>query len=269
MITVVAISKLRPAVKWHGGKAYLARRIIRLLPPHGRYVEPYAGGLSVLLNKSRVPAEVAGDLDADLMGFYRVLVGRMGELMGRLGALEYRAETFDWACQDRDQGDPLESAVRFIVRHRFSRGGLGKTFAWSDRLRGGRPGDFNAWETIKAELPAIAARLRGVRLECRDGFEAIREHAGPGTLFYLDPPYPHSTRTATATYRHEMMPNDHAALLDLVTHARGMVAISGYANPLYNRALARWDRHEFESACHAGQNQRKGRRTEVLWVKRT
>jgi DNA adenine methylase len=260
-------TKLRPAVKWHGGKNYLARRIVGLLPPHERYVEPYAGGLSVLLNKPPVPVEVAGDLDVGLIGFYRVLTARTAELMDRLDALEYRAETFEWASRPGPENDPLNAAVRFIVRHRFSRGGLGKTFAWSERLRGGRPGDLNAWETIKGQLPAIATRLREVRLECRSALAAIREHDGPGTLFYLDPPYPHATRTATGTYRHEMTPDDHAELLELASHTGGMVAISGYAYPLYDRALARWDRHEFDMPNHSGQTRTKERRMEVLWIK--
>jgi DNA adenine methylase len=260
---------MRPAVKYHGGKYYQARRIIGFLPAHERYVEPYAGGLNVLLNKPRVTVEIAGDLDAGLIGLYRVLVGRTGELMDRLRTIEYRAETFDWACQAPTSDDPMESAVRFLVRHRFSRGGMGRTFAWSERKRGGRPGDLNAWETFKAQLPAVAARLLGVRLECRNALETIREHDGPGVLVYCDPPYLHSTRTATEVYRHEMTPDDHAALLELVTHARGMVAVSGYANPLYDRALSRWYRHEFDMPNHSGQGREKERRAEVLWIRRT
>jgi DNA adenine methylase len=53
---------MRPAVKRHGGKHYLARRIIARLPGHRAYVEPFAGGLSVLINKRPCPIEVAGDL---------------------------------------------------------------------------------------------------------------------------------------------------------------------------------------------------------------
>ena len=38
-------STLRPPVKWHGGKHYLARRICELFPAHHTYVEPFGGQL--------------------------------------------------------------------------------------------------------------------------------------------------------------------------------------------------------------------------------
>ena len=36
-------STLRPPVKWHGGKHYVARRICELFPAHHTYVEPFGG----------------------------------------------------------------------------------------------------------------------------------------------------------------------------------------------------------------------------------
>lgn len=45
------MSKLTGPLKWHGGKSYLADWIISLMPKHLHYVEPYAGGLAVLLAK--------------------------------------------------------------------------------------------------------------------------------------------------------------------------------------------------------------------------
>jgi hypothetical protein len=41
-------SKLRPALKTHGGKAYLARRIVSRPPSHRAYIEAFAGGLGYL-----------------------------------------------------------------------------------------------------------------------------------------------------------------------------------------------------------------------------
>ena len=38
-------------LKWHGGKYYLAAKIVALMPPHLHYVEPFFGGGAVLLDR--------------------------------------------------------------------------------------------------------------------------------------------------------------------------------------------------------------------------
>jgi DNA adenine methylase len=260
------LAKLRPAVKWHGGKAYLAREIVRRMPAHTSYVEPFAGGLSVLLNKPRSAREVVGDLNGDLIGFYRCLQDRERDLLERLGAISYTPQSFAWSLEPGTNDDLITAAARFIVKHRFSRGGLGKTFAWSKRLRGGQPGDKNAWETIRDHLPRIAERLEGVEIHQAPALELIRRHDGPETLFYLDPPYLPESRTARKIYAHEMSRQDHSALLECIAGIRGMVILSGYRSSLYDHALASWERHEIEKPNNAGQGKTKERRTEVLWL---
>lgn len=37
--------KAQSVIKWHGGKFYLARRIVALMQSHRVCVEPFAGGL--------------------------------------------------------------------------------------------------------------------------------------------------------------------------------------------------------------------------------
>jgi DNA adenine methylase len=56
----------RPLVRYHGGKWKLAGWILRHLPAHRVYVEPYGGGGSVLLQKARSYAEIYNDLDAEI-----------------------------------------------------------------------------------------------------------------------------------------------------------------------------------------------------------
>src|SRR5262249_55750474 len=54
-------------LKWHGGKSYLAGRIVKMMPQHTQYVEPFAGGLAVLLAKEpEGVSEVVNDLHRDL-----------------------------------------------------------------------------------------------------------------------------------------------------------------------------------------------------------
>jgi site-specific DNA-adenine methylase len=73
-------------LKWHGGKnafnGKLARWITSLMPPHLHYVEPFAGGLAVLLAKNPDGvSDVVNDLDGDLLNFWRVLADETAELL--------------------------------------------------------------------------------------------------------------------------------------------------------------------------------------------
>jgi DNA adenine methylase len=260
------LAKLRPAVKWHGGKGRFAREIVALLPAHETYVEPFAGGLSVLLNKPRSTREVAGDLNGDLIRLYRCLQNRKRDLLEKLGDIPYARDSFVWSLEPGKDDDQVTAAARFIVKHRFSRGGLGRSFSWSKRPRSGQPGDKNAWETICCMLPKIAERLEGVEIHQAPALALIRLLDGHETLFYCDPPYLPESRTARKIYAHEMSSDDHAELLGAIAQVRGMVILSGYRSALYDHALVSWERHEFEKPNNAGQGKTKERRTEVLWL---
>jgi DNA adenine methylase len=268
-MSLVAAKKLRPLVKWHGGKTYLARRIISLFPPHEVYVEPFAGGLSVLLNKRPAREEVASDLNRGLIETYRAVQEHAGAMWERLGWLTYNGATFEDAKR-RDEGDfdsdPVDRASNFVVRNRFSRGGLGKDFAWSDRLRGGQPGDVNAWETIVKDFPEVARRLKSVRFYNLPAVDVITSWESPETLVYADPPYVHETRTTRKAYDHEMTRDDHERLLVVLKETPSMVFLSGYRNDLYDTALAGWKRHEFDMPNHSGQGKSKQRRVECVWT---
>jgi DNA adenine methylase len=243
-----------------------------MLPQHRVYVEPFAGGLSVLLNKRRSAVEVAGDLDCDLMRFWTCLRDEPTDLIRGLEIVEYSRSEFEQACElmgshDLDATNTrVEVAVAYLIRNRMSRGGRGRSFGWSKRLRGGRPGDLNAWHTIRKILPTIAARLRHVELYRADAFDLIAQYDNRDTLFYLDPPYLHATRTARVAYDHEMSDEAHMRLLDTILDVRGMVVLSGYHHPLYDHALREWERHEFERPNDSAQTKVKSRRVEVLWL---
>jgi len=83
--------KVVPPLKWHGGKYYLFKTILALMPPHLHYVEPFFGGGQVLFGRDPADrslwwpertsdgrevdgvSEVVNDIDANLMNFYQVL----------------------------------------------------------------------------------------------------------------------------------------------------------------------------------------------------
>jgi DNA adenine methylase len=263
-----ATKKIRPPLKWHGGKTYLARRIVDLFPEHQVYVEPFLGGGSVLLNKPPSREEVAGDCYGTLINAWYFLQARPAGIY--LAGIPYSEKTFDWAVELMESNRVLaedDSAVAFIVRNRMSRGGLGKDFAWSERLRGGQPGDLNAWKTfINNDLPMIQDRIKEVRFVADDALATIEENDREGAVIYCDPPYLHETRTHVKAYAHEMTREDHVKLLETLKGCKGRVFLSGYANSLYDLMLAGWTRHEFSMPNHSGQGKTKQRRVECVWT---
>jgi DNA adenine methylase len=186
-------------LKWHGGKSYLARRIIARMPRHLHYVEPFAGGLAVLL--ARNPAdpdlwlpphkgvsEVVNDLNERLVNFWRVLreEGLFRRFHRQVQAVPLSRRAWEEAHVHARGTDPVADAVAFFVDCRQSLAGrmTGFTPVTRTRLRRGMNGNISEWLGAIDGLPLVHARLRQVLVECRPAVELIRREDGPGTLFY-------------------------------------------------------------------------------------
>lgn len=275
------MSEITPPLKWHGGKHYLAKQFVALMPPHLHYVEPYAGGLAVLLERDpndptlwlaphKGVSEVANDLNGELVNFWRVLQDRalFPEFARRCQATPLARSEFQRAEErQRLDTDPVNRAWAFFVRCRQSRAGTFKGFSQltRNRLRRGINGNASEWLGAVEGLAAVHDRLRPVVLENLPALQLLRREDGPGTLFYLDPPYLHDTRVATDAYHFEMTDADHRELLSAITSAQGKVMLSGYPSPLYDDALAGWNRHTFDLPNNAAGGSAKRRMTEALW----
>ena len=96
--------------------------------------------------------------------------------------------------------------------------------------------------------------------------EVIRREDGENTLFYLDPPYLHETRAATATYKHEMTADDHRELVATIKQCRGKVVLSGYPSLLYAEELVGWRRRDFQIDNKAAGGKTKREMTEAVWM---
>lgn len=266
-------ARITPPLKWHGGKHYLAKRIIDLMPAHTHYVEPYAGGLSVLLAKSPDGySEVANDLNGELSNFWSVLrcPTEFGQFARLCEATPFSEGLFAAIGPDTSAPLPVDRAWRFFVRCRQSLAGRMKSFTGvtKTRTRGGMNGEVSAWLTAVEGLPAVHARLRRVLILNRPALDVVRGQDGPDTLFYLDPPYLHSTRVTTSDYAHEMTAGQHAELLSALSTVAGKFLLSGYRSDLYDAAADRhgWARHDFEIANHSAGGKAKRRMTECVWA---
>jgi DNA adenine methylase len=261
------VKKLRPVFKCHGGKYYLAEWVISFFPANFRdmtYVEPCIGGGSVFLNKEPSKLEVINDIDPEIFNIYNQLKHNSRNFIFSINQIKYAEESFNNAKNGGDRSQLQQSVADLVVR-RMSRGGLQKTFSWSKRLRGGRPGDENAWETFKEELDLIAERVQKSTVRNLDIMTLIDVYDSENTFFYIDPPYLHETRTAKNAYSCEMTKEKHIELLELINKVKGKVLISGYDSELYRKYLAKWNFASKEIVNHSSQAKEKENRTECLW----
>jgi DNA adenine methylase len=270
-------SGLVPPLKWHGGKHYLAERIVRLMPPHLHYVEPYAGGLAVLLAKNPDGvSEVVNDLECRLTNFWKVLQDeslfaefhRLAEAIP-FSEVEWKEAKEASAAVHQPLEGPaaVRSAAAFFVLCRQSLAGRMKGFASLSRSRTRRRMNeqASAWITAVDGLPDVHARLRRVVVLCRPAIEVIRSEDSQDTLYYLDPPYLKETRSVPDVYGFEMSGDEHRELLDAVRSLKGKVMLSGYPSELYDSALKGWNRHTFDLPNNAASGKSKAREIEVLW----
>ena len=260
----------------------MSAKLTPLLPRCHTYVEPFGGGASMLFAREPSPIEVYNDLDSGLVGFFRVLAdpAQFEAFHRRVGLLPCAREIYEeymatWA----EQTDPVERAARWFVVARQSFGGRFNA-GWRSAVTSSRCGmakTCSTWLSCLAGLPDVHARLARVQIEHADYRVIFDRYDTPDTLFYVDPPYAHGTRSAVK-YAHELTDADHDDLVDLLLSRRGMVALSAYETDLYAPlADAGWHRREWQTACYAagrtratgiqgaGAAHRMQSRTEVLW----
>lgn len=264
---------INPPLKWHGGKHYLAAKIIGLMPKHTHYVEPFFGGGSVMLAKDpEGVSEVANDLNSGLSNFWSVL--RDGEWFERFRRLVEATPFSEKVWQSSVDSDAIEDdaprqAYWFFVRCRQSMSGRMKDLAplSRTRTRRGMNEQASAWLTAVEGLADVHARLKRVAVLNRPAVEVIKGQDGEATLFYLDPPYMHETRASTGEYAHEMTMSQHSELLTVIASIKGKFLLSGYDSELY-RTFERehgWARHTFDLPNNSAGGETKRRMTEVVW----
>lgn len=258
-----------PVLRYHGAKWKLAQWILEHFPRHECYVEPYGGSAALLLSKERSWLEVYNDLSSDLVTFFRVLRDQPDDLIRALRLTPYAVE--EWRLALEPAAQPLEIARRFYVRAYLN---------FSGATASGNSG-FRRQKVITQEhgrhrmtpaclafmriihLYQIAERLRGVQIEHATAADVIARYDHKDTLFYVDPPYPASTRQRwkTNAYTYELTDAEHARLAAQLHSIAGMAIISGYDCPLYAQLYCDWPRLE----RHARRNG-LGSTIESLWL---
>ncbi len=252
---------LRPPLHYLGSKSTIAPWVIKHLPSHTTYVEPFGGGASVLLRKPESAVEVYNDLDSQVVSFWRVLRTQPDKLVAMIQATPWARKEYDQAFEDAP--DDLEAARRFFLRCWMSyMGCTSRKTGWKANARS-RNGYIPLWGR-EERLLAVAQRLRSVQIENDEALKVIHRFDGPETLYYCDPPYVPSTRSSGNQYGCEMAESDHLELLKALLNLQGMVVLSGYPSEMYCDLLGSKGWRNLTKPSRTRNP--KVVRTECLWI---
>jgi DNA adenine methylase len=176
------LPRAKPAYAWPGGKTRMLKFILPQIPPHVCYCEPFFGGGAVFFGHNPSPHEVINDINGDLVAFMRNAKFHLDELLDQMDlVLNSRQEFEDYLAQPGLT--EIQRAARWFIRHRLSFGGMGKTFAVT------RTNGLVSRSQRLLAIRALSHRLDRTTIENRDWSKVLSLYDGPGTFFFMDPPY--------------------------------------------------------------------------------
>lgn len=266
------IKRLRGPMKYIGSKYDSLPFLLPLLPYRDVYIEPFGGSGCVLLNRMPSKLEVYNDRYSGLCCAFRVIKSDPDGLEQRLEDMLHSREEWEYCKQTWQNTNisDLERAARFIYMMQYSFVGKGQSFA---RVTSPKARISGSLDSRIRTFKEISKRLHTVQIENQDWRQCINDYDQYNAVIYLDPPYYAEDQSA---YRWRLKEEDHIELLAMIFNGKGVFALSGYANDLYDSqkwtARYTWDRRDRVNAqAISGNNNRttpgdRELKEEVLWI---
>lgn len=251
---------MKAVLKYPGAKNRIAAWIIKHIPEHKVYCEPFFGSGAVLFNKEPCYNEIVNDIDDDVYNFFKVLRTKPSKLAEAIRLTPYSRTEYEMAYGS-DNIDDVERARLFAIK---CWQGFGCGNKYKNGFRRGigatSPNPAKAWNELPETLRVATERLKNTQIEHKDAIELIKSLRGEETFIYIDPPYLLSTRKKNL-YNHELDEGYHVKLLKVLCESDCKIMISGYENDLYNNYLKGW-----EKATKSTIAENSIKRTEVIWM---
>jgi len=173
-------------IPYYGGKVAMSKILVPLIPSHHRYIEVFAGGLSMFFRKKKAKWNVVNDIDNNIVNLYMCVIHKYDELIKTLFWLPKSRKLFiDFREEIKERGeikipDPYIAAkYLYCIRYSFNKLVHTPFSKHSDSKRD--------WDT---ELKYSRDHLHGVTIENLDFNELIKKYPPKEDDFwYLDPPY--------------------------------------------------------------------------------
>lgn len=238
---------MKRVLNYAGSKWGMAKWLVKQMPEHEIYLEPFFGSGAVLFNKRAACIETVNDIDSNVTNLFKVMRERPIELANVIDLTPYAREEY-LQCFDGLEHDvsELERARLFLIRCWFAHSGkTGTRTSWRHDINSGNAKALKEWNQLPDLVLNVSGRLKNVQIESMDALELIKKYNRADCLIYADPPYLRKTKTQ-GMYRYEMKKEQHINFLEIIKEHPGPVIISGYDSDLYDLYLIGWKKQRYK-----------------------
>lgn len=246
--------------KYYGGKANLAQRIVRMIPRHRVYCEPFFGSGAVFFAKADSEVSLINDRLGIVVNFWRVVKDHFEELKEQVnGSLHSRDIHKEAKCLlNLEPGlDDVRRAWAFWYSANFSFAGV---------LGGGWGYSKSGVSPLVRKLDIFNSfaykRLQNTYIENKDALDLFEFWDGYDTFWYCDPPYINTEQGHYKGYSEA----DYEGLLEKLSGIQGKFILSSYPNTILEAAVRKhgWESTQIGVKCNAKRCNTREDRVEVL-----
>lgn len=185
--------KIKPFIRWAGGKQNLVKELSENLPKSfsGRYFEPFLGAGSLFFYNS-FKNNILADINPILVSTYNFIKESPSEVSLRLENHRKKiSEEYYYKIREKFNRDirkeTFDQAANFIFLNHTSYNGI---------FRVNQKGEYNVpFGKMKAAIPSfdhlskVSEKLQNSLIIC-SSYEKLLENVRSNDFVYLDPPYP-------------------------------------------------------------------------------
>jgi len=251
---------LKSVLCYPGSKQLVKEWILKFVPQHSVYLEPFFGSGSIFFEKEKVKIEIINDIDNDIYNYFKVLRDYPNEIIEKIIFTPFSSLEYKKARDLNDNDDFIEKARKFAILCYF---GIGNSAVYRSGFRRSKSATSSnkakTWSELPTQLQEATVRLKNAIIENDDAQKLVERYNNSDVFIYCDPPYVLSTRKEHL-YKYDMSDDQHVKLLSALKKHKGKVMISGYDNDLYNSLLSGWHKECIETAAE------RGKRIECIWM---
>lgn len=255
---------MKTPISYYGGKQRLAKDILKMIPEHGLYCEPFCGGAAVFFIKpkemSRV--EVLNDTNQELINFFRVAQYDYTSLEKEVKITLHSRRLHGDALVIYENPHMFSNVKRawatWVLATQGFSSMLGGSWGYDKKVRTTSKKIMNKREQFTEEL---AIRLQDVQIECADALRIINSRDSADTFFYIDPPYYNSNCGHYDGYTLE----DFEMLLKRLCKIEGKFLLSSYPSKVLDDYVKANSWFQTSKEMHTSVNKGSGKpKTEVF-----